>query len=416
MGAKKYHDKLFKNKKDEAQGKAKGVYAKEMAELVSKRRKAKLSFADSTEGDSKYFTDIKLVNPDERQANWKNNEIAMKSKKFYKADGTETKYSSEPRESRAKDPNRFEGTDLEFLTLTKEGKGMIGTKKQYQGKTDMEGRVKRQHAPKYRGSSGMDSAPEGLKEQLQELPHSYKFVDNRDSNINEMGKYVGEDQRYTMGFRSKTKKTRMDTSMDNPLQTKLEGSYEGGTDRAIHKFNTSAREETTRKYTAKVYMDKGIGVVNYPHYENLKGQVYGKSNPNLGAEKIAKDKRKYPDSSPFFPKGQVSSLRTVKPFYNSLKGEFDNNNHHYHHHQKKPMKFTPSLNSFGETPQDSLYRPYDRFTPPNTFKPNLKTSMEVYQKGLELRSKEGKPIKKKGKLIKGGKLKIVKRKKKIVIN
>jgi len=142
--AKKYHARLFKNKSDKSAGRAIGLYSDDLKQLVAIRKAKGLSYADAESGSAKYFDSVKLV---EGKADPLKNEISYKSRKYFTASGGKTKEHPDNRVSRAKDKDRFKGTELEFLTMASKG-GEHSGKARYKGKGE---NIVRKHAPKYRG-------------------------------------------------------------------------------------------------------------------------------------------------------------------------------------------------------------------------------------------------------------------------
>lgn len=336
--AKKYHAKLFKNKSDLASGKTIGLYQQDLKNLVAIRKSKGLSYADAESGSAKYFSDIKMIAPEDGEADPLKNQIQMKSRKYFKADGGKTKEHPDNRVSRKKDPKRFEGTDLEYLSIAEKG-GHQG-KARYGG----EKKVKRKHAPKFRGTF---THYEDMVEQAPSLPSQLLagFEETQERQFLQKNVEGFKTVRDTMDI----EKARQISSYVGDRQSVKEDKRFtrhglGHTGFEIGKFVGGERQEMNRRFTEETYF-KNI-------YSNPKpySKTYGASalskNPDkmyqvagggLRRKGIAQPsyhptqkeadhkssslRATYPDQYKTFKGQGVSQLPNIKPGQRHLEGE-----------------------------------------------------------------------------------------------
>ncbi len=311
--AKKYHAKLFKNKSDLASGKTIGLYQQDLKNLVAIRKSKGLSYADAESGSAKYFSDIKLIAPEDGEADPLKNQIQMKSRKYFKADGGKTKEHPDNRVSRRKDPKRFEGTDLEYLSIAEKG-GHEG-KARYGGKT----KVKRQHAPKFRGKYTNEH------EVVKQAPSLPSQLLSGFEKTQERQMLEGNVKGFTQVREPIDREDALDTSFYvGDRQAVMEDKRFtrkglGHTGFQIGKFVGGERQEMNRRFTEAIYrtniyddsglIKKGIG---NPSYHPTQKQADHKSS-SLRAT--------YPDQYKSFGGQGVSQLLNLKPSQRKLKGE-----------------------------------------------------------------------------------------------
>ena len=298
--SKKFFTKLFKNKTDKLAGIPLGVYSNDFKELV-KFRTAQGLDVDSVKN---FYDTIKLVKGESMDLN----EIEVKSRKVYKGDGSLAKDAPKKitgakdfkrGKKRRRDPNRFKGTELEFLTQPTTNPGSeftpkpksrpnrklktvrlideedeedpdIKSTKYYYGK-------QRKNAPRGYGGTQkkLTPMPDELTTELKELDRSER-VNDIQFNPAIVSTY---DRRFKPGQNSQMKtqynlsadEGNVDNYVELPFAFQRQFNTMGdGLTQA--KFDTPQSKAIVRQFTAKTVGDKLMKREAFPKYVSDKPQ------------------------------------------------------------------------------------------------------------------------------------------------